>query len=128
MLEEILDLEEIKVAVRSCESNKAPCYDSFNVKFIKEMWDTIREDIIELVRNFFITGEFPKLINTTCVSLVPKKCNSCCIEDFRSILVIRCLYKFISKLLANRLKLVTRELISDNQSSLSKRDSFLMAY
>lgn len=47
---------------------------------------------------------------------MPKKKNPTSIEDYRPISVIGCLYKIVLKILANRLKLVTKEVTSDNQS------------
>ena len=33
--------EEVKIAVWSCDSKKAPGYDGFNFGFIKKMWDIV---------------------------------------------------------------------------------------
>lgn len=65
---------------------------------------------------FFITGEFQVLINTTWITLIPKKHNPCSIEDYMPISVVGCLYKIVSKVLANKLKPVVGEVISDIQS------------
>lgn len=48
--------EEVKEVVWSCDPNKSPSYDGFNIKFIKEMWDVIGTDIVDFVLNFFYLG------------------------------------------------------------------------
>ncbi|GKV41635.1 hypothetical protein SLEP1_g49141 [Rubroshorea leprosula] len=52
MLEEPFNEEEIKKVVWSCESSKAPGPDGFNFKFIKVMWEVLKEDIMGFVNDF----------------------------------------------------------------------------
>lgn len=68
------------------------------------------------MREFFFRGEFPPYINTTWVSLIPKIPNPSQPSDYRPISVIVCVYKIISKVLANGLKLVIGEVIRENQT------------
>lgn len=92
---------EVKHAVLTCDPDRAAGYDGFNLRFIKEMWNTIGVDITHFVRQFFIWGEFPHSINTTWVSLIPKNKNPTRLIDYRPISVIGSLYKAISKILAD---------------------------
>lgn len=39
-------------ALRSCDPNKAPGYDGFNLKLMTQ-WDTIGEDVVNFVQSFF---------------------------------------------------------------------------
>lgn len=57
----------------------------------------------------------PKGICSSCIALVPKRDNPQRVSDYRPISLIGCIYKFISKLLASRLKKVIEKLISDTQ-------------
>lgn len=59
--------EEIKRAVWSCESTKAPGYDGFNLGFVKRLWQTVGDDFAIMVLEFFENGTLPKAINTTWV-------------------------------------------------------------
>lgn len=44
-LEALPSRDEVKAAVWACGVDKAPGFDGFNFKFIREMWDQIKEDI-----------------------------------------------------------------------------------
>lgn len=59
---------------------------------------------------------------STFIALIPKRSNPQEIKDFRPITLIGCLYKIISKILANRLNKVLTSVVSLNQSAfLSNR-------
>lgn len=64
--------EEIVAAMKACDPSKAHGYDAFNMKFIKEFWHLIANDIIGFFKSFFETGNFPTSINTTWITLIPK--------------------------------------------------------
>ncbi|GJR75597.1 RNA-directed DNA polymerase, eukaryota [Tanacetum coccineum] len=60
--EQVVDLEcditydEIKRAVWDCGTNKSPGPDGFTFDFIRTYWNTINEDIVNAVREFFTTS------------------------------------------------------------------------
>ncbi|GKV09634.1 hypothetical protein SLEP1_g21105 [Rubroshorea leprosula] len=81
--------KEIKEAVWSCGGGKSPGPDGFNFNFIKKMWDIIKGE-----------KENPQGLN-----------------DYRPISLIGCMYKILSKLLANRLRKVMGSIISENQTA-----------
>ncbi|KAM6550661.1 hypothetical protein CsatB_000469 [Cannabis sativa] len=70
-----------------------------------------------LVRSFFASGSFPPSLNETNIVLIPKKKNAEIMNDIRPISLCNVLYKIISKVLANRLKLVLPDVISETQSA-----------
>lgn len=45
-LENLPTEAESKAVVWSCDTNKTPRYDGFNISFVKEMWSTIGADVI----------------------------------------------------------------------------------
>jgi len=81
------------------------------------MWDVIGNDVISFVQDFFSTGSLPPRVNTTWITLIPKKSGAMEIGDFRSISMVGCLYKIISKVLTNRLKEVMPILVGENQTA-----------
>ena len=64
-----------------------------------------------------MNGKFEKSLNVTFIALVPKKNGASNIRDFRLISLVGSVYKILAKVLANRLKEVLDQLISESQNS-----------
>ncbi|XP_057518489.1 uncharacterized protein LOC130799411 [Amaranthus tricolor] len=79
------DREEVKKAVWACGIDKAPGFDRYNFKFIREMWEVIKDEIYESVMEFFIAGHSVRHLNVTWVTLIPKVENPTSIEDYMPI-------------------------------------------
>ena len=67
--------------------------------------------------HFHRSSEFEQSLNASFLSLIPKKNNALNIKIFRPISLVGNAYKLLSKVLANRLKLVLDKLISELQNS-----------
>ena len=74
---------------------------------------------------------FERSMNASFLALIPKKCNAVNIKDFHPISLVGNVYKLLSKVLANRLRVVLDNLISETQNSFVGRrqilDSVLIA-
>ena len=112
MLSKILTLKEIKDVVFIMNSNKAPSLDGMSAHFYKFYWNIIGGEVIEAITAFFQRGYMLREINHSFIILIPKGNNAAMVSQFRPISLCNILYKIISKLLANRLKLVLPKLIS----------------
>nr|XP_016458995.1 PREDICTED: uncharacterized protein LOC107782610 [Nicotiana tabacum] len=73
--------DKILQAFRNMHTVKAPGISGFPVKFFKEFWPLIREDIIIDILQFFQNGNLLKAINFTTITLVPKVPNPTCVLD-----------------------------------------------
>ena len=58
-----------------------------------------------------------KCINKTCISLIPKCNDPKFLSEYRPISCCNVIYKIISKTIANRLKGILGEIVSENQSA-----------
>ncbi|GKV09210.1 hypothetical protein SLEP1_g20749 [Rubroshorea leprosula] len=112
--------EEIKSAVWDCEPTKSPGPDGFNFKFIKAMWEDIKQDIIGYIQEFHDRGKIEKGANASFIVLIPKIENPQRIEDYRPISLIGVMYKILAKLLANRLRKVLDKIIGEQQMAFIK--------
>nr|KAJ0214062.1 hypothetical protein LSAT_V11C400160070 [Lactuca sativa] len=117
MLEAEIGVEEIKLAVSSCGSDKAPGPDGFTFKFFKTYWDLVKDDIVEFVKYFETLGKFSNGCNSSFISLAAKVKDPLSLKDYRPINLIGALYKIIAKILANRMRKHIGGCINEVQSA-----------
>lgn len=120
LLEREVTKEEIKGFLFKMPGDKSPGPDGFTSEFFKESWSVIGDDITVAIQSFFITWFLPKGLNSTILALIPKKNEAQEMRDYRPISCCNVLYKVISKLIANRLKVILPKFIADNQSTFIK--------
>jgi hypothetical protein len=109
--------EEIYTALQQMAPMKAPGPDGYSVCFFQHNWDTVHTEVCSAIFHFFHYGMLDSNLNKTHIVLIPKIQQPDCVSDFRPISLCNVLYKLISKVLANRLKLVLPEIISCTQSA-----------
>ncbi|RVW79010.1 Transposon TX1 uncharacterized 149 kDa protein [Vitis vinifera] len=81
-------------------------------------WDFVKEEVMNLFRQFHETGRFVRSLNATFLVLIPKKGGTedlKDLKDFRPISLVGGLYIWLAKVLANRLKGVLAKVISLSQ-------------
>jgi hypothetical protein len=106
--------EEVKTALNSIGDLKAPGMDGMPAVFYKKNWEIVGNKVTKEVLRVLQGGEMPSSWNETCVVLIPKVKNPEKLQDLRPISLCNVLYKIVSKVLANRLKLILDEIISPN--------------
>jgi len=107
--------EEFRDAIFSMHPDKCPSPDGYNPGFYQHLWSNCSEDIFKDCYEWLETGQFPASLNATNIALIPKGNIQTTMKDWRPIALCNVLYKLISKILANRLKVVLPKCISDNQ-------------
>ena len=65
--------EEIHFALLEMNGDKAPGPDGFTVAFWQACWDFVKEEILELFKEFYDQSTFTKSLNATFLVLIPKK-------------------------------------------------------
>lgn len=113
------DFSENRVwdVVRKMGCNKSPGPDGFTAEFFKNYWSMVKEDFMNLVKDFNRYSSIDSRFIFSFITLIPKKEDSCTHRDYRPLSLIGMVYKILSKLLANRLKKVMLVLISDFQGA-----------
>jgi len=75
---------------------------------------------MHFISDFHRNGKLARGINTTFIALIPKVDSPQRLNDFRPISLVGSLYKILSKVLANRLRMVIGKVISDTQFAFVK--------
>lgn len=112
-----ISYEEFTVAVNQMHPDKASRPDGLNPAFYQHFWESVGKDVFECCKSWLANCSFPADFNHTNLVLIPKKTGASNMKDFRPIALCNVLYKFLPKVLANRLKVLLLKLISENQST-----------
>lgn len=119
-IERNIEEEEFLSALKSLGQEKSPGPDGLQVNVIVKCWDFMKTDIIKVVNFFQDSGFLDWRLKSTFISLLPKKSVVEEIKDLRPIILSNTVFKAISKVLAERLKLLLPKLISGPQTAFIK--------
>lgn len=108
-------IEEVYSTLPDLPPGKSPGHDGFNVEFYRTFWPIIGDHLFAVINYFFQNSFMPLSWGKTFIVLIPKKHNPVLVFDFRPISLCNVCFKFISKILANRLKKVIPKLIGQEQ-------------
>lgn len=117
--------EEFREAMFSMNLDKCPGPDGYNPGFYQQFWNLCNDEIFKECCVWLDRGYFPPDLNMTNIALIPKGNSQASMKDWRPIALCNVLYKLISKVIANRLKLVLHKCVSDNQSAFVPNISIL---
>ncbi|GKE88177.1 reverse transcriptase domain-containing protein [Tanacetum coccineum] len=109
--------KEVKDAIFSMGNDKSPRPDGFIAAFFKVAWDIVVEDVTKAIQEFFSNGNLLKELNHTIIALIHKVTSPSRINDYRPISCCNVLFKYITKIIANCIKVNLKALISPNQSA-----------
>ena len=127
-----LTKEEVKKALKQMHPTKAPGPKCMSAIFFQKYWYIVGNDIICMVLNVLNSNMSMAEINRTNITLVPKTKNATKMTEFRPISLCNVVYKLVSKVLANRLKTILPQIITESQSAfLHERlitDNVLVAF
>ena len=98
------------------EGDKALGPDGFTMAFFQKCWSVVEKDVMDFFDYFHRHSMFERSLNASFLTLIPKKCNAVNIKDFCPISLVGSVYKLLSKVLANRLRAVLDNLISESQN------------
>jgi len=79
---------------------------------------------MRFLSEFHCNGKLTKVVISTFIALIPKVDNPQHLHDLRPILA-GCLYKVLTKVLANRLLVIIGSVVSDSQSAFIQRKKIL---
>lgn len=122
----------LKKPCSKCILAKAQVLMGSILRFTKNFYHLIGQEITNTCSNWLATGCFPFELNETNVCLIPKAENPTSLKELRLVALCNVLYKIMSKAIANQLKHVLANLVSEEQaafvSGLYIIDNVLVAF
>jgi hypothetical protein len=109
--------DEVRVALFQMHPSKAPGPDGMTSFFFQKFWHVIGPSVSTAILSVLNSARILRKINLTHISVILKKKNPEHMSDYRPISLFNVIYKIISKVLANRLKIVLPLIISDSKSA-----------
>ena len=111
---------EVQEAIKQMAPLKAPGPDGMPPLFYQTYWDLVGDEVTSSVLHFLNSASLPANLNHTFITLIPKVKNPEYVSEFRPISLCNVLYKIFSKVLANRLKRILPNIITEHQSAFTK--------
>ena len=123
---------EVELALCQMAPLKASGLDGMPPVFYQHYWPSIGDDVTEVVLAYLHANTIHSGLNHTYLTLIPKVKSPVKVLDFRPIALCNILYKIISKVLANRLKIIlpniSYEFQSASQTNKAISDNILVAF
>ncbi|XP_030505125.2 uncharacterized protein LOC115720103 [Cannabis sativa] len=109
--------EEVRKAIFQMHPDKSPGPDGMTQAFYQRCWQIVKGDVTQMVQHFFQNGVLEDECGEANIVLIPKKKNPQHMRDLRPIALCNVLYKVITKVMTNRMKLFMDAIIADSQSA-----------
>nr|KYP37853.1 Transposon TX1 uncharacterized [Cajanus cajan] len=113
--------EEVRRAVMSMKSYKAPGPDGFQPFFFKQYWPIVGDELWRTVKDAFRLGFSEVSLLETQMVLIPKVDHPVSLKEFRPISLCNVAWKVISKVLVARLRPFLQDVIGPFQGSFIPR-------
>ena len=108
---------EIHRALKQMHPKKSPGPDGMPPLFYQHFWSLSGECVTNAILAFLNSGVIPPKFNETHIVLIPKVNNPTKVTQYRPISLSNVISRLASKVLANRLKSLLLDIISENQSA-----------
>ena len=119
--EGLLNTEECLVALKSMANGKSPGSDGFPAEFYKVFWRDLATLLIDALNFSKEFGELSVSQKRGIIKLIPKKeADLNLLKNWRPITLLNFDYKLATKTIANRIKAVLPNIISNDQSGFIK--------
>ncbi|XP_019152396.1 PREDICTED: uncharacterized protein LOC109149189 [Ipomoea nil] len=109
--------DEVRDALMEMAPLKASGPDGLHAMFYQKSWSIVGDSLYQLVNDFFNIGSLPNGLNETNIVLIPKVQRPEKVNQLRPISLCNVAYKLVTKIMAQRLKLIMPEVVSPNQGS-----------
>jgi hypothetical protein len=113
-------MEELEEVLQGTKTATALGPDGLPVAFFKKFWPFLKQWVLQILNDFMLGRIDISRLNFGILSLIPKVQGADSIKQFCPIALINVLFKFVSKVVANRLAPIAHRIIAPTQTAFSK--------
>ena len=121
LLERHISDQEIFIAISQMNVNKSPGIDGIPVEFYFKYWDIIKIELSQIIRNIITGTSLQSKQRKAIITLIPKDGDNTLLKSWRPISLICSDVKIVAKILANRLKPLMPNIISEDQYCVNSK-------
>lgn len=107
----------MKMTAFNLGPHNAPSPEGILASFIQKFWNWVGNSIVSFVLEVFSRGKVPTAMNESIICLLPKQYPPEDMSKFRPICLSNVIIKIVTKVIANRVKRVMKNLIGVCQAS-----------
>lgn len=111
--------DEVKRALFQMHPSKSLSLDDMSPFFFQKYGNIVGDDVIEALLSVLSLGHFLQKMNYIHIVLIPKINELQSVANYRPISLANLISKIVSKVVANRLKLILPNVIFDSQRAFS---------
>jgi len=120
-LEGIITYEELSKTVKEMATNKSPGLDGYTAEFFKFFWQDLGIVLLRAINEAYTEGEFSVTLKRGLITCIPKpNKDRRFLKNWRPITLLPVIYKMASGCIANRLKTVLSDIITEEQTGFIK--------
>lgn len=112
--------QEVDSLIKIIPPDKAPGPDGYNGFFLKKCWPIISQDFYRLAAHFHVCYTDLQPLNSSFITLVPKKPSPETVNDFKPISLMGISLKVLNKLMADHLQGIMLKVVQENQYGFIK--------
>ena len=109
--------DEVCKVLFQMHPSKSPGPNGMSLFFFQKFWHIVGDDVTEAILSMLNSGHFLRKMDFTHILLIPKKKEPQSMSDYRPISLSNVISRLASKVLANRVKTILPNIISDAQTA-----------
>lgn len=120
ILERKIMHKEVKEDLFAMDPDKAPGPDGFTARFLQTCWQIVEKEFLKMIQKSQDCQKIGGGTNSAFLALITKEKGENSFSRFRPISLCNIGYKVITKVIANRLKIILPKIIPNNQGGFIK--------
>jgi hypothetical protein len=114
-LGQLIAMEDLREAVKKGKQHKSPGPDGICHDFFQQMWDTIKNYMLDIINTMYMEGSFSDAQKHGHIVCLPKEVAPESPENYRPLTIHNTDYRLLTRIIANRLRAWIKDILPHNQ-------------